>query len=68
LALNAACDLIRQQHTVQRIESRKGVIIGRKAIERYCAKAERGRRGGPQAATRTPTAYGHDPVPAGAHE
>jgi hypothetical protein len=36
LALNAACDLIRQRHTVQRIEGRNGVIIGRKAVEQYC--------------------------------
>ena len=60
LALNAACDLIRQQHTVQRIESRNGVIIGRKAIERYCAKAERG--------TPLSTVCGNDPLPAGATE
>jgi hypothetical protein len=70
LALNAACDLIRQRHTVQRIEGRNGVIIGRQAIERYCAKAERGRRGGPQAAVGTPlsTVCGNDPLPAGATE
>ena len=70
LALNAACDLIRQQYTVQRIEGRNGVITGRQAIERYCAKAERGRRGGPQAVTGTPLSKvcGNDPLPAGATE
>jgi hypothetical protein len=36
LALNAACDLISQHHTVERIESRNGVIIRRKAIDKYC--------------------------------
>jgi hypothetical protein len=36
LALAASCDLIRQQHTVQRIEGPQGVIIGREAIEQYC--------------------------------
>jgi hypothetical protein len=36
LALKSACDLIRQHHTVQRIEGRNGVIIGRQAIEHYC--------------------------------
>jgi hypothetical protein len=65
LALNAACDLIRQQHTVQRIEGRNGVVIGRQAIERYCAKAARDRRDGPQAATGVSL---YDPLPAGAAE
>ena len=36
LALNAACDLISQRHTVQRIEGRHGVIIEQGEIERYC--------------------------------
>jgi hypothetical protein len=36
LALGAACDLISQQHTVERIESRSGAIIPREAIEQYC--------------------------------
>jgi hypothetical protein len=36
LALNAACDLIAQQHTVQRIVGPEGVTIGREEIERYC--------------------------------
>jgi hypothetical protein len=36
LALNAACDLIAQHHTVQRIEGRNVVIIGREAVEQYC--------------------------------
>ena len=36
LALNAACDLISRHHTVERIESRNGVIIWRKAIDKYC--------------------------------
>jgi hypothetical protein len=37
LALNAACDLIAQHHTVRRIdEGRNGLIIRREVIERYC--------------------------------
>jgi hypothetical protein len=36
LALKAACDLIDQHHTVQRIEGPDGVIIGLEKIERHC--------------------------------
>jgi hypothetical protein len=36
LALKAACDLIDQHHTVQRIEGPDGVIIGLEKIEHHC--------------------------------
>jgi hypothetical protein len=63
LALNAACDLIRQQHTVQRIEGRNGVIIGRQAIEQYCAKIARGRRIARRHAAQQKGAAGHPTAP-----
>src|SRR5271165_5937872 len=60
LALAAACDLIRQQHAVQRIEGPR-VVISRPAIERLPRPGT--------AVTHSPRhwrSYGNDPLPTAA--